>query len=237
MSRRFRIPHPLAIYSIMLVVVIVVSWIGSVYETRGVTSNSDIMLRSLLDPQGIRWMFRNVSNMLDNAPVADSLLLLMGAGILKTSGIRMPSSSSSLKERFASALALFVFAICLLLIAVGLFMGNHVLLGVTGNITGSPFLRGFFMLLFLCVLFPSIAYGFASDNLRSGADVIRGFTCFLPRYASFFVTLPVAALLLDCMDYSNMYALLSIGTGGVRITRLVVYLFPFIYSSVAPQFK
>ena len=56
--------HPAVIYLILLVLVIIVSWIGSIMEISRASGNSDLALRSVLGVPGLRWAVRTAATCL-----------------------------------------------------------------------------------------------------------------------------------------------------------------------------
>ena len=79
--------HPAVIYLILLVLVIVVSWIGSIMEIGRGAGNEELALRSVLGVPGLRWAVRTAASCLGNAPVGNALMLFMAVGAGRGSGL------------------------------------------------------------------------------------------------------------------------------------------------------
>lgn len=224
MSKIFKhIPHPSLVYLILLLTVLIVSWIGSVYE---VTSN-------LLDYQGMRWFLRSAGTCINDAPVADSLLLLMGLGILSGSGLQdalrslfADRKSLSYRKRYALILSLIPLVLLLFMVFSGLFLGNRVLLGITGGLEDSPFLMAGFFFVFLLLALPSVTFGLASGNFQKGSDIVAALCVLLKCTPSYLITLYVASLLLCCVDYCGLASLVGLGDAGMKMVSIVIYWLP-----------
>lgn len=226
------IPHPLVVYLWLLLVVIVVSWICSVYEMRHIMINSDIVLRSVLDGQGLRWLIRNAVSSISAAPVGNSLLILSGAGIVYGSGVWNSiariyhKQNLSYKERVGLLMAVAVLLMYIALITAGLFFGHRVLLGQTGTIADSPLADGAVLLLFFLVSLPSMVYGFAIGTLRNSDNVVDALSALFHLFASFYITVMAGSLLLAVFDYTGLDMLLGVGDAGMSVIKFVVWWLP-----------
>ncbi|HZK03107.1 MAG TPA: AbgT family transporter, partial [Bacteroidaceae bacterium] len=79
-------PHLAVIYLSLLIMVVLVSWIGSVYESRNANLGGETILCSLLNAQGLRWLIKTPATALTYAPIGNALLILAGTGIGARSG-------------------------------------------------------------------------------------------------------------------------------------------------------
>lgn len=231
-KRRFFIPHPVAVYFILLLLVILASWMGTVYQLRGVGQGNPLTLRSLLEAQGVRWMIRHFPTSISQAPVGNALLLLSGLGVLGCSGLSnavvraIRRSGISYKERLGLRLACIVTAICLVLLLMGLFTGQRVLLGVTGSLLSGPIPDGAVFLLFTAVTLASVVFGYTADRFRDADDLIDALTCLIPRYAAFFLTLMIASQILAALDYSGLTGLADMNPTSLRWFKFVLWWLP-----------
>lgn len=95
--------------------------------------------RSILDDEGLRWLFRHLSDCLHSQLVMFVLCFLMMQGVIKESGI-LPLSRAFRDTKFLRYLAVYsVVLISVMLVAVA---PDSPLLSVTGGIAGSPLLDG-----------------------------------------------------------------------------------------------
>lgn len=217
-NRRHNIPHPALLYFILLLLVILASWIGTVYQLRVMGQNSHLSLRSLLDTMGIRWMIRHFPMSIAQAPVGNALLLFSGLGLLNGSGLSnaigrsVHRSGLSYKERMGLRLSYVVITICLILFFMGLFSGQRILLGITGSLLTGPVPDGAIFLLFTPVALASAVFGYTSDRFRNGDDFIDAMVSLIPRYASFFIALLIASQILTVFEYSGLNDLLNLSS-------------------------
>lgn len=221
--------HPAVIYLILLLLVIIVSWIGSIMESSSVAGNGDLTLRSVLGVSGLRWAIRTAATCLGNAPVGNALMLFIAIGAGKGSGLFRALSrlhNLSPKEATAFYISLVVLAIYVLLIVLGVFAGSHLLLGITGTLKGSPLYDGIMFLIMLAVCLPSLVYGLSTETFRTAGDCVDAFCTILPPFAHFLVTMLVAAQLLQTLVYTNIDVLLGISDNAMRIISFLVYWLP-----------
>lgn len=221
--------HPAVIYLVLLILVIIVSWIGSIMEISRVGSNGDMALRSVLGVPGLRWAIRTAATCLGSAPVGNALMLFIAIGAGKGSGLFRALSrlrSLSPKESTAFYISVVVLAIYLLLIVLGVYAGSHLLLGITGTLKGSPLYDGLMFLVMLAVCLPSLVYGLSTETFRTVSDCVDAFCTILPPFAHFLVTMLVAAQLLQTLEYTNIDLLLGITDNAMRIISFLLYWLP-----------
>ena len=221
--------HPALIYLMLLILVILVSWIGSIVEIRRIGGNGNLAIRSVLGEGGIRWAVRNAASCLGNAPVGNALMLFIAVGAGKGSGLFRALSrlrNLSPKEATAFYISMIVLAVYVLLILLGVFTGSHLLLGITGKLAGSPLYDGFMFLIMLGVCLPSLVFGLSTETFRTAYDCVDAFCTILVPFAHFLITMLIAAQLIQTLDYTNISALLGIGPSGMRIISFLLYWLP-----------
>lgn len=221
--------HPAVIYLILLILVIIVSWIGSIMEIGRVGGNDDMALRSVLGVPGLRWAVRTAATCLADAPIGNALMLFIAVGAGRGSGLFRALSrlrNLSPKENTAFYISMVVLAIFVLLIVLGVFAGSHLLLGITGTLKGSPLYDGLMFLMMLAVCLPSLVYGLSTETFRTVSDCVDAFCTILPPFAHFLVTMLVAAQLIQTLEYTHIDALLGIGPNSMRIISFLLYWLP-----------
>lgn len=221
--------HPAVIYLILLILVIIVSWIGSIMEIGRGAGNEELALRSVLGVPGLRWAVRTAASCLGNAPVGNALMLFMAIGAGRGSGLFRALSrlrSLSPKESMAFYISMVVLAIYIFLIVLGVYAGSHLLLGITGSLKGSPLYDGFMFLIMLGICIPSLVYGLSTETFRTAGDCVDAFCTILTPFAHFLVTMLVAAQLLQTLEYTNIDLLLGISDNAMRIISFLVYWLP-----------
>jgi len=221
--------HPAVLYLFLLVIIILMSWIGSVIEIKHSSGNADLMIKSVLGASGLRWAVRSASDCLSNAPIGNAIMLFLTIGVIKGCGLLrsvLNYKSLSPKERTSLHLSLAVFVVCLVLVVLGLFAGSHLLLSVTGRLQGSPFFDGFIFLLMLTVSVPSLVYGFSSDNLRSVNDCMNAFASKALPMSHFIITMLVAAQIIQILEFTNLYLYVGLSAMAMRYVAFVLYWLP-----------
>ena len=221
--------HPAVIYLILLFLVIIVSWIGSIMEISRVGGNGELALRSVLGVPGLRWAIRSAATCLGNAPVGNALMLFIAVGAGRGSGLFRALSrlrSLSPKEMTAFYISLVVLIIYVFLIVLGVFTGSHLLLGITGTLKGSPLYDGIMFLLMLAVCLPSLVYGLSTETFRTAQDCVDAFCTMLPEFAHFLVTMLVAAQLIQTLEYTHIDVLLGLTDNAMRIISFLIYWLP-----------
>lgn len=231
-GRAIRLPHPAIVYLVLTIIVILTSWIGSIYEIRGINKNDELILRSLLNAQGIRWMVRSAASALSTAPIGNALLILISIGVAISSGIWKTLRLSfyrgkiSPKERNAIIVSVIILFMYLVLIGHGLFGESHLLLGVSGALLRSPFMSGAVFLLTVAIVLPSIAYGLITDAFRTAEDCINACTYTISSAASFLITMLFASQLLSAINYSHLDIFLHLNSTTMHIISLLLYWLP-----------
>ena len=92
------LPHPVALFAIFCVGVVVLSWVCQLVGlevndprpvgAKGRTETGTILAKSLLSPEGLRWMVTAcVKNFTGFAPLGTVLVAMLGVGIAESSGL------------------------------------------------------------------------------------------------------------------------------------------------------
>lgn len=221
--------HPAVIYLILLILVILASWIGSIMEIRRAGGNGELLLRSVLGESGIRWAVRTAADCMSNAPVGNALMLFIAIGAGRGSGLfRAVSRLGKLspKERYALFVSAAVLIVYISLIILGIFTGSHLLLGITGKLAGSPLYDGFMFLMMLAVCLPSLLFGLSTETFRTAYDCVNAFCTIISPFAQFLVTMLIAAQLIQTLEYTRMDLLLGLDSRSMRVVSFLVYWVP-----------
>lgn len=94
-------PHPATMFLLLTLAVIFFSWIFDIYGLRVQLpqTGAEIRVQSLLSPEGIRWMLRNViSNFTGFAPLGMVIVAMFGIGVAQHSGFIGACIRSRLKK-------------------------------------------------------------------------------------------------------------------------------------------
>ena len=120
-----------------------------------VLSALGVPCRSILDSEGLRWLFRHASDCLHSRLVMIVLCCLMLLGVIKKS--MLPLGKTFRQPRFLRYAA--VYAVVLIAILLAAMAPDSPLLSITGGIAGSPFLDGLFFLVWLSFMLFGLCYG------------------------------------------------------------------------------
>lgn len=226
-KRRLGIWHPTVVYLFLLAIVILVSWLGSIYEIRSVSGNSDQVVRSVLTSQGLRWMGRSAAGALTHAPFGQAIMLLLAIGAVVRSGLfQAIIRPESAKQRVALVLAACIFLAVLGLILSGLFFGNRPFLSLVGTLKGSPLAENptFFML--LLTLFPSLVFGLSAGKLKTLTDCVNIAQDSIKAGAPFLLTLLVASQLIQTLEYTRLFRVMGLTENAFQVVSFLVYWLP-----------
>lgn len=190
------------LYLLGILVLAIVSWIGSVYG---------LDVHNLLSGEGLRWCVSNVLANFRHAPLAEILLALLALGILTESGFCRtlidflhPHHSLrdiSLKRQRAFQLSLLAVILCIALTLSLTFFNNSLLLSAFGTFVGSALQHGLFPLLLLLLMVVGVVFGTTSGRFLTAADLIHAAGWLLSRVADYFLTLFLAAQLVGCLTF------------------------------------
>ncbi len=227
--------YPVLLYTLLLVLVWLASWIASVVQG---LSGAGTAVTSIASGEGVRWALLSVQETIAAVPWGMALFLLLMAGLLSGSGIMHTlagllmhgrTSRNELRSLLFSAAALLLYLAILFMFTVSPW---HTLLGVTGELHSSPLAHGWPLALFAGVLPVSLVYGFMYGNYRAFSDVAAAAGELVSRYVPALLAMVPAAGIVPCMQFSGIDALLGLEEGGTALLRGVLYVLPFAYVAI-----
>lgn len=224
--------HPAMLYLFLSIAVILIAWVGSFWELRNINVNSELILRSLLTIDGVRDLLHNSVSLLDDAPIANILMLLFTIGVanrsllFKTLSLFLHHKSLSYKQYASLLLSFIVFVLMFLLLIYGVFGPEHLLLSISGTLKNSPLIDGFFAILMILVLLPCLIYGMATDSFNVVDDGIDALVSVIRLVPSYLLTLFMASFLMSVITYSRIDILLGVGTVGITLFSQILYWLP-----------
>lgn len=224
--------HPAMLYLFLSIAVILIAWVGSFWELRNINVNSELILRSLLTIDGVRYLLHNSVSMLDDAPIANILMLLFTIGVanrsllFKTLSLFLHHKSLSYKQYASLLLSFIVFVLMFILLIYGVFGPEHLLLSISGTLKNSPLIDGFFAILMILVLLPCLIYGMATDSFNVVDDGIEALVSVIRLVPSYLLTLFMASFLMSVITYSRIDILLGVGTVGITLFSQILYWLP-----------
>lgn len=219
---------PVCLYSLLLVVIWVASWISGIV---GLLSSGVQRNGPLLSVSGVRWALRTAVDSLEAAPWGSMALcvaalgLLYGSGFVETVSLLFTRKTLSHNRRSAlvmSFVLLLMWIVILLLCSVAPW---HILAGVTMDFSSSPLVVGWQPLMFVVVLSIAVMHGAVSGYYRSCLDVLDGvcrtFNYFLP---AFIAVIPASGVV-PCLVFAGVLPSDGMLLGALG---LLLYLLPFI---------
>lgn len=229
------------LYLILLVLLVLFSWIGSMYAL--VLPDGGI-IPNLLSADSVRHLVRHCMDHMASAPIVTVLLLLIVVGAVKRCGLwsamcslvrerRLPLLTQ--RERYALRLSLGLLVVCVAVVAFGLVGPQANLLSVTGRIAGGPFSRGWFPLLSVCICVPCLCYGWLCGLWHSERDMLSALTSEVARHSSYFVTLLVASQWVAAMQYVHLFEWIGCSDATTAIVVYGIYLVPLVYSLITDR--
>ena len=121
--------------------------------------------KSILADEGMRWLFRHVSDCLHSRLVMCALCCLMMQGVIKESGI-LPLGKAFRNPKFLRCLA--VYAVVFLAILFAAVSPGSPLLSITGGLVGSPLLDGLLFLGWFSFIVFCLCYGHGKSRPWTG---------------------------------------------------------------------
>lgn len=224
--------HPAMLYLFLSIAVILIAWVGSFWELRNVDVNSELVLRSLLTIDGVRFLLHNSVSLFDDAPIANILMLLFTIGVANRSSLFKTVSHFihhkplSYKQYASLLLSCIVFALLFVLLLYGIFGPGHILLSISGTLKNSPLIDGFFAILMILVLLPCLIYGMATDSFNVVDDGIEALVSVIRLVPSYLLTLFMASFLMSVITYSRIDVLIGAGTTAIQLCSQILYWLP-----------
>lgn len=217
------------LFVLLICILALCSWIGSIYDVGEV--------QSLLGTEGVRWILGHVAEDYVKEPaLRNVMILLMGVGIAVRSGLSgtlrkvcQKGKKLSRKERRALSLSSISFFIYWSFVVVGLLLPWNLLLGVTGSLLHSPFMKGLVFVLSLSAGLAGMVYGYVIGAFRSVLDVMKSMSFLLSSVASYFVSLFFIVLFFSALDYSYLVEWLGISDNLVLWIRQFCCYSPLLF--------
>lgn len=214
---------------LLTLLLVLISWIASVYEIGNV--------QSLLSAEGIRWILGHTVSKYVQAPaLAVVLMILMGAGVCVGSGLCdalrrffRKGQLLSRRERRALKSACFALLIYVILIVVSLLLPWNFLQSVTGSWFHSPFSKGVVYLFSIGIGWAGMVYGYVSDSFRSIEEVVAGMSILVARKASYFVSLFFVVQFFSYLEYTCLMDILPLSDEFISVSYQICCFLPLIF--------
>lgn len=230
-NRRF-LYYPAVFYVGLLLLVWLLSWLGSVAE---LALGKSLVTQSLLSASGIRWAVRTALHTIDAAPWAVIMLaissvgLLTGSGIVKSGKKLLAGGKLALNESRAWLFACLAVVLYVLALFVCTLSPWNLLLGVTDDIYASPLAQGYIIICFMGVSLVATSFGFIYGNYRSLIDIARSVGGAFSLFAPALVSVLPATGIMPCVEFAGLLSVLHIEQADAAVVSDVLYLLPFVY--------
>lgn len=225
-----------SVYLLLFVVLVLFSWVGSVY---GLMLPDGSLMPNLLSEEGVRWFVRHSMDNISAAPFAEVVLGLLALGAFRSSGLwhaLWHRSQLLQRQRHALLVSLAVMAACAFVVVWGIIPGGN-LLSVTGRLSGGPFASGWPFLLWLVVIVPCIVFGKMCGQWRTTNELYAGLTSAIVSYANYFVALVIASQLVAGMHYVRLFYLIGLSPTMQNLCIGLIYAIPLITLFVTNKFQ
>lgn len=231
MSKRTAYYFPALAYIALLLLVWLLSWIIGVANILDDGSS----INSLMTSEGVRWAVRNSAHSLNNAPWGSAMLMLVIFGLLDCSGLLLlfgdiiSFRTITVNRRRAAYMALLVLLLYIGLLCLCVISPWRLLLGVTDDISSSPIMHGWLLMLFIATLFVSVIYGYVYGNFRVATDVICGVGCSVAKFIPALLAMLPATAVLSCLQYMGLPAFWGLSDVQMEYAGILFYLLPFLF--------
>ena len=224
--------YPIIVYVLLLVTVWLMSWILDIATA---FTASDIDIKSLVSSEGLRWIMRNAMPVLNNIAWGEILLAITALGLLQGSGIvrvfthlikRQQLTKMEKRSLLFSLSALLVYSTVLYVVTLSQW---NILLGVTGTLENSSFIRGLALVLFIGVLVVALIYGFMYGNYRSVLDAVSSIGNTFSSFVPAIIALIPASAVMASVNYIGLFDILELTSFETNIIVTVFYSIPFLY--------
>ena len=224
--------YPVIGYVLLLVTVWLISWI---WDIATAFTGSDIDIKSLVSSEGLRWTMRNAMPVLNNIAWGEILLAITALGLLQGSGIirvfthlikRQQLTKMEKRSLLFSLSALLVYSTVLYVVTLSQW---NILLGVTGTLENSSFIRGLALVLFIGVLVVALIYGFMYGNYRSVLDAVSSIGNTFSSFVPAIIALIPASAVMASVNYIGLLNILDLTSFETNIIVAVFYSIPFLY--------
>lgn len=232
--------YPVIAYTVVLLIVWLLSWVAGVVD---VFVENDWRIYPLVSSEGVRWAVRNSLVSLNEVPWGTIIIVISIVGLLRGSGLKKalsrmlgPKQVTDNQKR-AFMYAMIALLCTLLLLVVSIMSPWNLLLGVSGGVSGSPLVHGWLILFFFSVLFVSMAYGFIYGNYRSVMDVVYSLNgTFVYSIPGLMAIVPAAGII-PCIEYSGIFACFDMQAEEIAVFADIVYAIPFLYIILLHQIE
>ncbi len=185
---------------LLLPVISILSWVFSIYLPK---------LRSLLHPNGIRWIATSFISNFTAMPIGEIVLFLIALSLLSTLNLRtLFDSHATQKEKRAHIFALLMLLLNILIVTIFTFFPPYILLNFFGSLSSSPLIDSIPGILFICIETTCCTYAYTSGKMTTMQDFAQTHTSLLVKFCPYFIHLFLISQIIGWIGYSNLWAYL-----------------------------
>lgn len=224
--------YPAMAYASLLVMVWGLSWLNSMFSMfSGIGDGA----ASLVSAEGVRWAVRNSTLALNSLPWGTIVLVIAIVGLLRGSGLKKAathlfgSGLLTANERRALFFAFIAFLSCIAILFAVTVAPWQLLMGVTGDLAGSPVMQGWLSLFSFIVFIVSLVYGFIYGNYRSLLDLVYSVgDTFVDAVPALIALIPAAGII-PCIEYMGLFDFFGTEEEEILLLSDILYSIPFLY--------
>ena len=181
---------------LLLPVIAILSWIFSLYTP---------MIRSLLHPNGIRWIATHIIRNFTSLPIGEIILCLIALSLLSALNPRtLFDRKATQKEKRAHLLAFLMLLMNILVVVFFTFFPPYVLLNFLGTLSDSPFIDGIPAFIFIAIETTCCTYAYTSGKMTTIQDFAQVHSSMLIKFCPFFIHLFLIAQIIGWLKFSNI---------------------------------
>ncbi len=185
---------------LLLPLIAISSWICSVYQPA---------IRSLLAPNGLRWIFTSIISNFTSLPIAEIILILIAISLLSFLNLSsLFHHRPTPKEKRALFFALLMLVMNIFAIAALTFLPPYILLNFFGSLLSSPLTDSIPGLLFVAIETTGCTYAYTSGRMTTIQDFSVAHSSFINLLSPLFIHLFLIAQIIGWMGYSNILSVL-----------------------------
>lgn len=210
MKSRWKMFHPATMFLMLTLVVVFLSWIVDIYGLSVVNpaTGEEIRVQSLLSPEGIRWVLRNVvKNFTGFAPLGMVIVTMFGLGVAEHSGFINACIRQSMKGKVNRSLVILLV----------------IFLGVISNVVGDA---GYI------VLIPIAAMLFQSVGLHPLAGIIIAYVSVACGFSANLFVSTLDPLLAQYTQEASVSVNIPRGNTGVMSNFYFMFVSTFLVGAV-----
>lgn len=192
----------LSVLAVSCIAVAPLSWIGNVMG---------YPVRNLFSEEGIRWFYAHLQESFTTPLLAFVMPAVLLCGAVSRSGLGSLLSGMfrtgearqriTYRQRTALLTACIFLAVCGVSSLLLILVPQAVLLGATGGIVPSPFIRGVLPVTTLCIQVAAMAYAHLSNHLHGTAETLSVMYWGIRQYAAWIFIAILAAQLVHSVAY------------------------------------